>query len=348
MIKLLLLTLTLLSSLYANKVIYSSYDKVPTRIVKGEIFTVTLKTLSTVKKFDDIKYKFSNYKGVIPLHQTPHRVRKGKYFYDTFYFLSTRKWAKLPDVKASLIAQRAFDSTTVVGSKLNVISLNPKDNYSNILANKFVLVDYKTTSYDNQHNIIVFSATAKNSQISAMKFTNVYKQGVESIKKSYYNSKITYFVVVDKKIENFTFSYFNLRKNKFALITIPIVVDDDSVTTQTDLKPKNQSKERLKMTIAAGASLIVFIFILWRKKYIYLLLLLVPLIYIAYLAVPAKEICIKKGVEIRLLPVHNGTIFETTSSQYRLLKEGSVKDFVKVKLKNDKIGWVRNEDICTF
>ncbi len=102
------------------------------------------------------------------------------------------------------------------------------------------------------------------------------------------------------------------------------------------------------MKIAGVVAFIAFVFILWRRKYIYLILIIVPLVYIAYLAVPEQEICIKQGAVIRLLPVDNGTIFETASSEYTLLKEGSVDNFVKVKLKNEKIGWVRNEDICSY
>lgn len=348
MIKLLLLSILFLSSLYANKVIYLSYEDVPQRVVKGEIFPITLKTLSTVKYFEDIDYNFSKMSGLKMLTTTPDRVQKGKYFYDTFYLLSTQSWAKLPDVNATLIAQNDYNSTFITGNKLNIITLNPKKNFANIIANKFELVEYKTTSYDKHHNIIVLVATANNCNISSMNFKNVYKQGSESMHESFMDSKITYFLVIDKNIENFSFSYFNLLKNRFDIITIPIVVDEDSVTTQSDLKPKDQSKERLKMSIAAGVALVAFIFILWRRKYIYLIFLIIPLVYIAYLAVPDQEICIKSGTQIRLLPVENGTIFETTISKQTLLKEGRVKNFVKIKLKNERIGWVKNEDICSF
>lgn len=120
------------------------------------------------------------------------------------------------------------------------------------------------------------------------------------------------------------------------------------MTTQSDIKPKDQSRELLKMKIAAGVAFVGFVFILWRKKYIYLVLILIPLAYIIYLSIPAKEICIKEGTQIHLLPVDNGTIFETTSTKLHLQKEGNTDTFVKVKLRNEKIGWVKNEDICSF
>ncbi len=331
------------------KVLYLSLKDVPERIIKGEIFSITLKTLSTVKKFQNITYKFANQKGLKSINKVPYRENVKKYYYDTFFFLATRSKAKLPDITATLVTRnnQKYKKTTLIGEKINTVTLNPKKEFSNIIADSFKLVNYKTTNYDKTHNIIVFSATAQNCNIKAFKLKNVYKQGIESLKKSIKTSKITYYAVINKEIENFSFSYFNLQRNKYLNITIPIIVNDDSVTTQTDLKPKNQSKEKLKMSIAGAVALVGFVIILWRRKYIYLPLIVIPLAYIAYMAIPAKDVCIKQGSMIYLLPVHNGTIFETTSSEMIFTKEGSVKEFVKVKLKNEKIGWVKNENICS-
>ncbi len=342
---LLLITLLLFSTLNA-KILYLSHVETPQRVVKGEVFSITIKTISTVQDFRDIHYKFSNSQGLKLLNKLPDRVIQGKAYIERFYFLSTRAKAKIPDITASLEADIEFESETLIGNKLNIISLNPKKNFSNVIANSFELLDYKTTSFDATHNIIVFTAIAKNSHLSAIKFQNVFKQGIESVNKSFQEPKVTYFLVINKDLEKFSFSYFNLIKNKFLRITIPIIVDDDSVTTQTDLKPKDQSKVKLKMNIAGVFALIVLIFTIWRRKYIYIILVLIPLIYIGYLAIPAKDVCIKQGSNIYLLPVHNGTIFENTTTQYTLPKEGSVTDFIKVKLQNEKIGWVKNEDTC--
>lgn len=326
------------------KVLYLSYDDVPQRVVKGQIFSITLKVLSTLNK-SNITYTFTNEDGLKSLGTTPERVKKDKYLYDTFYFLANGNDARLPDIQASIGAE--YKTTILTGYPLNVIALNPDKNFSNIIANSFEIIDYKTTTFDDKSNIIIFIAKAKNCNIGAMKFKNVHKQGIESINASYNVSKITYFMVVDKDLESFSFSYFNLIKNKFSTIDIPIIVEDDSVTTQSDLKPTNQSHELLKVKIAVVVTVIGLFFIIWRKKYIYSILILLPLIYIGYIVVPAKDVCIKKGAKIHLLPVKNGTIFEATQEEIHLNKEGSVKDFVKVKLQNDKIGWVRNEDICS-
>ena len=347
MIKLLFLTLLLVSSLFAQKVLYVSYDETPKRVIKGEIFSITLKTLSTVKNFDDIKYKFFNHPGIAVLDDGPLRDKKGKFFYDTFHMLVNASQAKLPDITASLVASQDYNATTIQGPKLNVITLNPKQDFSNIIANNLALQEYKTTSYDNTHNIVIFILTAQNANLKAMHFKNVYKQGIESSSNSYDEAKITYYVVISKRLEYFDFSYFNLLKNTYEKITIPIIVDDDSVTTQSDLKPRDQSHDKIKMYVALTIAVIGLIFILFRQKYIYLVFIIIPLAYILYLNMPEENVCIKEGSNIYLLPVSNGTVFETTKTKLELPKEGSITNFTKVKLQNNKIGWVKNEDTCT-
>ncbi|MDH4945127.1 hypothetical protein [Sulfurimonas sp. C5] len=334
------------SALFANKVIYFNYDQVPQRVIKGQIFEVRVKTLSTVKDFSNITYQFTNHPGIRVLNTVPYREKKGKFYYDTFKLYLTASRAKLPDIEASLIAGVPYDSTTIVGENLNIITLNPQKDFSNIIADSFTLTNYKTTSYDNKHNIVLFSGVATNSMLNTIHFNNVYKQGTESIEQAIKNANVTYFVVIDKKYETFSFSYFNLLENKFIDIKIPIIVDDDSVTTQTDLKPTNQSHEKIKTYIAAAVSLLLILFALWRRKYIYLVLLVFPIAYLYLTAAPDTEVCIKQDAAIHLLPVDNGTIFERTQSQIYLPKEGSVKRYVKVRLENEKIGWVKNEDTC--
>ena len=339
---------TIIQPLPLKKVLYTNYEDIPKRVLQGEIFSVTIKTLSTIKNFLDIKYAFSHYYGIELLNKIPYRKIEDRYYYDSFYFYVDKNRAKLPDVTVSIVSYKKYKDTIITGKKLNVVTLNPKNDFSNIIANSLDLIEYRTTSYDNRYNIIVFEANATNARVEDFDFKNVYKQGMESVNGSYLNSKIIYFLIIDKKLENFSFSYFNLLLNKFKTINIPIIVDDDSVSTQTDLKPRDQSHERLKMNIASVITIIGFIFIIWRKKYIYLVLILLPLAYMLYLSIPQKDICIKKGSNMYLLPVMNGTIFETTNSKITLKKEGDVKEFVKVKLENNKIGWVKNEDICSY
>lgn len=332
------------------KILYMHYEDLPTRIIKGEIFSVVIRILSTESDFYELNYNLSNSIGLKFLNKIPFREEKGKFYYDTFYFLAQYTGARLPDFEAYITS---FDGTvhqptTLKGKNLNIVALNPRKNFSNIVANAFILNEYKTTSYDSNHNIVVLVATAYNSNISSFRLSNVYKQGIESYTNDIVESKITYFAVIQKEIENFNFTYFNLINNKFESINIPIVVIDDSVTTQTDLKPKDQSREKLKMLIAVAVSLVMLMIIVWSKKYIYSIILVFPIAYAINAYIPSKEICIKPNSNIYLLPVKNGTIFETTQGVTYLMEEGNIKGHTKVKLLDNKIGWVKHENLCSY
>lgn len=332
-----------------QKVLYLSFNETPKRVIKGEIFSITLKLLSTVPEFETLDYAFDDYDGLKLINEAPIREFKDKFYYDTFYFIVEKSKAKLPSITASITTQNGFTykPTRLQGEMLEVIALNPPKNFAKIVAESFEFLDFKTTSYDDRYNIVVFSAKAKRCDIEKLSLKGPLKQGIESVYPSYDESKITYYAIIGKDIEHFTFSYFNLIQNRFQELSIPIIVHDDTVTTQSDLKPTDQSKEKLKSTVAAVVAFVGLALLLFRRRFIYIILIIVPLVYIAFQLAPSKEVCVKEGSEIYLLPVYNGTIFETTSSELIMQKEGEVNEFVKVKLKNEKIGWIKNENLCS-
>ena len=77
-------------------------------------------------------------------------------------------------------------------------------------------------------------------------------------------------------------------------------------------------------------------------------MLILPITYIFYTYTPTQEVCIKPNSNIYLLPVKNGTIFETTYGVTYLMEEGKIKNYTKVKLHNNKIGWVKHENLCSY
>ncbi len=347
MLKYLLLITLFTAQLLSAKVLYLQYNKVPQRVIKGEVFSITLKTLSTVPNFKDIRYSFSQHPGVKILTTHPQRVQRGKYYLDTFYMLATSSHAKTPNITAKLVASTTYPTTTIRGKKLNVIQLNPPKDYTHLVAKSLQIVESKTTSFDNKHNIVVFVATVTYGYIPSFHFDNIFKQGLESKKGDFKHGRFTYFVVIDKKVDNFSLSYFNLDTNKFQTLHIPIHVVADRVTTQSDLKPQDHSHQMLKVGLALVILLIGGGLIIWKKHYFYAVFLILPLGYIIYVMMPDEEVCIKNGAKIQLLPVSNGTVFEVTHQELHLTKEKEVGNFIKVELQNGKIGWVAHEDICS-
>lgn len=332
------------------QIVQLAYSNIPHRIITGEIFSVTVKSLSTDPNYQDISFTFENGSHIILIDDKTTQTKEGNYFYDTFYFQATSSNATLPDVVATAVddSENTYPvPTRLSGQKLNVITLNPKEDFSNVIAEDFNLLTHKITSYDKNNNIVLFTATATRSDLSRMKILNVEKQGIESIDNSFMSPKITYYAIIKKGVESFDFTYFNLKDQAFEKISIPIIIDDDSVVTQSDLSPKDQQITGLKVTIAIIFLIVMFAFIVWKKKYKLLVVLILPIAYIVSVMKPSEQMCVKQNANVYLLPLKNGTIFYKTITEEKLEIEGESGDFKKVKLSSDKIGWIRNEDACS-
>lgn len=332
------------------QIVYLSYSSVPNKIINGEIFAITIKSLSTDSNYQDISFTFENGSHIVLIDDKTTQTKEGNYFYDTFYFQATGSSATLPDIVATASddAQGTYPTTTTLkGQSLNVITLNPRSDFSNVIAEEFNLLTHKITSYDKNNNIVLFTATATRSDLSRMKMKDVTKQGIESIDNSFMSPKITYYAIIKKGVQSFDFTYYNLKNQTFEKISIPIIVDDDKVTTMSDLDPKDQQFTGLKLTITIIFLLILFALIMWKKKYKLLVVLILPIAYLVYLMKPADSMCVKQGSNVYLLPLTNGTIFDKTTSQENLEIEGESGNFTKVKLSSDKIGWIKNEDACS-
>ncbi len=332
------------------QIVQLAYSSVPHRVVNGEIFSVTIKSLSTDPNYQDISFNFEKGYHIILIDDKTTQTKEGNYFIDTFYFQVTGSNASLPDVVATASddSENAYPvPTRLSGQRLNVITLNPRADFSNIVAEDFNLLTHKITSYDKNNNIVLFTATATRSDLSRMKMQNVEKQGIESIDNSFMSPKITYYAIIKKGVESFDFTYFNLKNQEFEKISIPIIIDDDSVVTQSDLSPKDQQLTGLKLTVAIIFLIVMFALIMWKKKYKLLIILILPIGYIVSIMKPSELMCVKQGSNVYLLPLNNGTIFYKTVTEEKLEIEGESGEFKKVKLSTDKIGWIKNADACS-
>jgi hypothetical protein len=332
-----------------QKILYSSYEYVPKQVFKGQIFPVTIKTLSTEEYFEEIAYKFEDGVGVRLLNEKPVEKERDNFFYHTFYFLATSSYLKTPNVTISLVFSEFIqnDLAFLDAKKIKVVTLNPPKDFVNIIANDFKLLRYKTNHYDNLHNITVFSTQLNFGVIENFKIEGEFKQGFESNSTNITDANMTYYAIIPKSIEELNFSYFNLKHQRFEKIIMPIILDDDTVSTQSNLTPKDHRHTQIKLYIAIAVAMLSLILFILRRRYLYLFITLLAVLYALYISVPIKNVCVKAQTPIQLLPMSNGTIFEITEDRKNFEVEGSIEGYIKVKLQNNKIGWIKNENLCT-
>ncbi|MEN8146457.1 MAG: hypothetical protein ABFR02_02430 [Campylobacterota bacterium] len=330
-----------------QKVIYLSYhddtykENIPERVFNGAYFSITLKTLATTGEHKKLKYSFKGGRGAKLQNDSPSRKNKGSYVLDTFDFLATSSTIVLPDITASIGSEKS----TLKGEKIEGVTLNPDQKFAGILADSFKVTSVDAKKYDNKHNILTFDAKAEHCNIEVFKLNGANEQGFESTKTGIETSSMTYYAVIPKKFETLEFTYFDLKKERFMKVKIPIEVIDDSVSTQSDLKPTENRNYIIKIAIAAAVIIIALILLIVYRKWWITLFIVVPGIYIAMQATPAENICVKADAPLYLLPIENATVFDVLSAQGDFEVKNSVKGYKQIT-HNKKIGWVSEDDIC--
>ena len=329
----------------AQKVIYISYyggNGVPQRVFNGEYFSVKIKTLSTIRKHSKLTYTFKGGRGAHLQNSVPYRQDKGSYVVDTFYFMAASSNIVLPKITAHI----GKHQSTLWGAKIAGVTLNPDKKFSGILANSFKITAMDAKKYDNKHNIITFEAEATHCNIKKFHLKGANEQGFESSTSGINNSSMTYYAVLPKKYDKLEFTYFNLKKERYVKIKMPIEVVDDSVSTQSDLKPTESKHHIIKIAIAATVILIAIILLIVYRKWWISIFVIAPGIFIALQATPAEVICVNANAPLYLLPIENATVFEVLTSQDEFEVKHSVKDFKQIA-HNKKIGWISEDDICS-
>lgn len=322
------------------------YTASPERSYVGEIVSVTVKLTPVDLASGNIEYTLQNEAGLRIFSDTPRRSVKEDGVYDTFFFLVHSSTARLPDITATVTSTGAV-SETLSGRAFNASALTPPSSFANILADKFEIINYKTTPYNNDSNVVIFTAKASRCDIGSFKLPDAIKQGFESKLSNVGESQMTYYAIIPDSEETLNFSYFNLKKQRYESLVIPIIVDDDTVSTQSDLSPTDMRHTELKIAAAVVFILLTFALFYWRRQKWYLYLSVLPMFYVVYVLLPNQDVCVKKDAPVYLLPINHGTIFEMTLKEEHFEAEKTVGEFTKVHLPNDQIGWVHKRDLCS-
>jgi hypothetical protein len=322
------------------------HSNIPSHLYIGEIFPLTIKLTPVDIASGNIEYSLQNEEGIRVFSPTPKRVVKADGVYDTFYFLVQSANVRLPDITAT-VTSNGSDSNPITGTSLAASTLTPPATFANVLADSFKIIDYKTTAYNQESNIVVFTAIARRCNIGTFSLPNTIKQGFESKIPNLEESQVTYYAIIPNTQQSLDFTIFNLAKNRYESLSIPITVDDDTVSTQGDLSPTDARHTELKVGAAAILTVILIAMYYWRRKQSYLVASVVPFFFVVFTLLPNSSVCVKKGAPLQILPIKHGTIFEVTMEETNIEAESKVGDFTKIRLDNNKVGWVNKRDICS-
>lgn len=275
-------------------------------------------------------------------------IRGDGVFETTLWFEALSGEAKLDKITMVLNRNGEFFQQESITPKMPTFkAFGNRENFANLTADKLEVKSYKTSKFDDNSNIMTIGLAVKNANLSSFTIDNkgIIKQGVDSVKGGFDNQKGFYFAVIDNNMTQLNFSYFNLQTKKFENFVLDIKVEEDDLSTQIGLNPKESKFEEYKqIAIYAFAGLLLVMFVASKN--------ITPLIFAGIILVanfllqnPYGSAKIAKGVPVRILPIAKSTIFYVTKDAERVDIFAKNGEFVKIMLSDGKIGWVGSSDI---
>ena len=218
-------------------------------------------------------------------------------------------------------------------------TISPPEKFSNVFAKKFKIINPISSKYNENYNILSFRVKCQNCNIKDFSL-KAKEQNLTLIS----NNEASYYIVLPKNIKKLYFYYFDLNTQTFKKISIPIILKENTISTQTEINPEeNIFFTPLNIFILSLIAFFLMVFLIYQKIWI----LIFPFIlggYLIYTILPKGEILLPKNTKIQILPTPQSTIIYITKKSQNAKILNKINRYTKVKIEN-KIGWVKNENI---
>jgi len=354
--RILILFTLISSSLFSNdeiasKELYLEYNSFPQRVFTGQKFDIELKALilKDTNSYDKIVTTFTRENNIEILTQDIVWIKnKSSEYTTTVSYKVYNDDFILPKITLALSKdEEIIDFISIESPQIQYekIAVNQKL-FSKIIAKNLEIFTVKTKQYNNNilHTTINLKATNGNLEDFIL---NAYgeDQGIDSLSDMYPIQNLYYYVMIPRHTKQIKFTYYNTDSKDFVTMTIPIILDEELVSTQTELNPYNSSILIYKQVLS-GVLLLVFILLFaFKRTNIYLIFITIFIVILAYLFIPNKKILLKENIKVYILPTNNSTVFKSLESKQIVEIVNENEEFIKVLFNNQSIGWIKKNDI---
>ena len=322
---------------------------VPKNVVIGEIFSVEI----VADTQNDFEFEFetqldeTNIKWLNKKNFQWVKSEDNKYV-GTFYLEATSIDAKT--LKVSLTLKR--NGENYQSSSINIFlpklkELRSDENYNHIVADNLEVKKFKTTKFDDINNIMVVEIYGNNVDLSAFNIENktILKQGVDTINGDFNSQSAYYFAVFKPNKKSLDFNYYNLKKAKFESFSLPVSVEDDDVSTQIGLNPKQSEFSTYKDVTIYSCAVIFILLAIWRRRLSYFFVATIFIALGIYTYNPFGKAVLKPDISVSILPTKNSTIFYTSRKNENVEILDTKGDYSKILFADGKIGWVKKDNL---
>ncbi len=328
------------------KSVYLNMMDFPTRtLYQREIVHATYRLL-VLANLQSLKTDFLGGDGSVSVlnPNSPWKKEADGSFSNTFYFKIQAQSFTIPKIRVSAEVNGYTDSDESEGRSGKAIVLDRNALFSKVIAKELRITDYKITSYDNENNLAVFRIEAENSNLEDFSLPYYKKQGVESSSFSPQLSSMIYYVILPKSEESIEFDYFASSDYQYRRLSLPNIAVDEKVSTQSDIKPKNNLRIFELSLLGMGILLFAGLY-LYRRHILFLLIAFALLGYGIYSLSAKDEGYLKPEAEVRILPTYNSTVILRPESRLKIEILSEHNGYFKIISEDEKIGWVRKEEV---
>ncbi|MGP1579658.1 MAG: SH3 domain-containing protein [Wolinella sp.] len=263
---------------------------------------------------------------------------------NTFYFKIIKNSFRIPAVRVVAQIDGYQDSDESEGRTGEAIALEGNALFSNVIAKELSLTDYKITTYDNENNLVVFRIQAEESNLGDFHLSTYDRQGIESSSFTPLQSSMIYYIILPRHDKLIEFDYFSTREYQYRRISLQNIVSDEKVSTQSDIKPKNTLRKFGLLLLGVGF-LISLALYFYRRHIFYLLVAVGFLGYLIYSYSFKNMGYLKAGAQVKILPTYNSTVILSPAIRTKVEILGTRHGYYKVLSSDEKIGWVKKEEI---
>jgi hypothetical protein len=237
------------------------------------------------------------------------------------------------------------NNVTLDSLELQVLSkvkqLYPPKKFCGIIAKDLKIKDKIMVNYDNTHNIVYWTVITYDGVGSRFKL-NLQEEKLYFSDKNNTADIYNYSAIVPIDKKDFSFSYFNVDKNKYQAIKFHIEPKNETISTQTDIKPMAKTNLYI-INISLGVLLVIWLLLfIYRRKIFYIILMIIVIAILVVINLPKKEIILPKGTKIHILPFKGSTIFMVLPHDKKVQVLLNKNGYKKIEI-NKHIGWVKDE-----
>ncbi|ARE81133.1 hypothetical protein [Campylobacter helveticus] len=313
----------------------------------GEVFSIELyaKTLEDTEfDFNISLIKNESLNFLNP--KSPFEKISNDTYKNTLWFEAKDANANLEEIIVEMLRnEQVFQKASL---KINPIRFHSpkKDNiFSHIVASSLEVKQVKTSYFDEKNVIMMLELNATNANLKGFFVNGVQKQGIENYKGDFNVSKAFYYAIFPANKDHFEFSYFNKEDKKLESFDIKLQISDDEISTQSDLNPTNKDFNAYKQYALWALAFILALFFVFKRNYFILAFALLSFALSFLVDTNTHNGLLKANARIKILPTEPSTYFYTTSTQEEVEILGKRENYIKILLRNGKIGWANEVDL---